>query len=108
MTDRRVSVRWRRPACDIYKSDASLEIFADVPGARRQDIGISASGDDLVIESRLPEDLAEADRPCYRRKFRLSAHVEHNAIRARLEAGVLHLTIPLAEPADAHTIEIEE
>jgi HSP20 family molecular chaperone IbpA len=34
--------------------------------------------------------------------------VDHNAIRARLQDGVLQLTLPIADPAEAQTIEIEE
>lgn len=108
MTDTRTNVRWRRPACDIYESGAGLEIFADVPGARRQDLSIAASGGELMIETRLPEDQAAADLPRYRRKFRLPVYADHNAIRARLQDGVLQLTVPIAEAKDAQTIEIEE
>jgi len=107
-TDARTHVRWRLPACDIYESSAGLEIFADLPGARRQDLSVAAHGDELVIETHLPEEHAAADMPCYRRKFRLPVYVDHNAIRARLQAGVLRLTLPVAEPAAAQTIEIEE
>jgi HSP20 family molecular chaperone IbpA len=108
MMETRTNVRWRRPACDIYESSTGIEIFADVPGARRQDLSIAASGDELTIETQLPEESAAAELPRYRRKFRLPAHVDHNAIRARLQDGVLQLTLPIADPAEAQTIEIEE
>lgn len=101
-------IRWRRPACDVFESESAVEIFADVPGARRQDLAISVEGDELLVETHLPDDDASLNVPRYRRKFRVSSAVDRQAIRAQLRDGVLQLTLPLREQGGPRTIDIEE
>ena len=102
------TTRWRRPACDVFESASGMEIYADVPGSRRQDLSITLEADALLLETHLPEDGVAGRVPHYRRRFRISPTIDVSAISAKLEDGVLHVTLPVSANASRRTIDIEE
>ncbi len=58
-----------------------------------------AAGHELVY--------GEAHVPAYRREFTLSRELDASRIEAQLKDGVLRLTIPKAEEARPHRIEVQ-
>ena len=102
----------RRPAIDVSESDAGYVVTLDVPGVTREDVKVSIDGRrvSIVAEARTPEAAAEqpaadaakdADRvilreralASYARSFTLQSEIDQSASQARLENGVLTLTL---------------
>lgn len=101
----------RRPAIDVSESDAGYVVTLDVPGVTREDVKVSIDGRrvSIVAEARIAEapaaDAAEATRPAdrtilreraqasYARSFTLQSEIDQSASQARLENGVLTLTL---------------
>jgi HSP20 family protein len=113
----------RRPAVDVSESDASYVITLDVPGVRKEDVQVSVEGRrvSIVAETHsssepdapadgaaaVPAAGANAARPAapralvrerldasYARSFTLPADIEQGEAQARLENGVLTVTLP--------------
>jgi HSP20 family protein len=104
----------RQPAIDVSESDRGYVVTLDVPGVTREDVKVSIDGRrvSVVAEARPAEAAAEApagateapknvDRPILRerafasfaRSFTLESEIDQSASQARLENGVLTLTL---------------
>lgn len=91
--------------------------FLDLPGVSKADLEVTTVDDDLIVsgELRRPElpegsEVLESGR-CYgrfRREIRMPVDVDHGAIRAKLEGGVLKLVLPRRREAERVRVEIEE
>lgn len=104
----------RQPAIDVSESDRGYVVTLDVPGVTREDVKVSIDGRrvSIVAEARAQEAAAEApatdaeapkttDRlilreralASYARSFTLQSEIDQSASQARLENGVLTLTL---------------
>lgn len=76
----------------FHESDNALILRLDLPGFTKDDIALTLDNDILKLTAETP-----ADRPFggkFERQWKLGATVDGPAIQARLENGVLELTIP--------------
>ena len=111
----------RRPAIDVAESDAGYVVTLDVPGVTREDVKVSIDGRrvSIVAEARATEaaaetpaaEGAEAARPAERvilreravasfaRSFTLQSEIDQAASQAKLDNGVLTLTLTKRQPA---------
>lgn len=95
------------PRADIYETDDSIVIMADMPGVDKDSLDITLDSDILSIngyvEPEAPEnyDLAYAEyrEGDYQRQFTVSNQIDRENIEATLKDGVLHLTLPKAQPS---------
>src|SRR5579862_6101819 len=103
----------RRPAIDVSESDAGYVVTLDVPGVTREDVKVSIDGRrvSIVAEAPVPEAAAEAQADVeavkspervvvreravasFARSFTLPSEVDQAQSQARLENGVLTLTL---------------
>jgi HSP20 family protein len=105
----------RRPAIDVSESDAGYVVTLDVPGVTREDVKVSIDGRrvSIVAEARVTEAAAQApadaatdaakstDRVILRerafasfaRSFTLQAEIDQSSSQAKLDNGVLTLTL---------------
>jgi HSP20 family protein len=105
----------RRPSLDVSESDTQYVVTLDVPGVSREDVQVSVEGRrvSIVAEAKVDsvkteaakEDAAEAPAPAervilrersavsYARSFTLPAEIDQGGSQARLENGVLTLTL---------------
>jgi HSP20 family protein len=107
----------RQPAIDVSESDRGYVVTLDVPGVTREDVKVSIDGRrvSIVAEARAQEaaaeapaaDTAGADAPkstdrvilreralaSFARSFTLQSEIDQSASQARLENGVLTLTL---------------
>jgi HSP20 family protein len=100
----------RRPAIDVSESDAGYVVTVDVPGVTREDVKVSIDGRrvSIVAEARAAE--APADTPdapkstdrvilrerafaSFARSFTLQAEIDQSSSQAKLDNGVLTLTL---------------
>ena len=103
-----------QPAIDVYETESSITLLADMPGVPREQLEIHVEGDSLLIEGlaqpQAPADLeplwAEMRVPSYRRSFTLSRELDTSRIEANLKDGVLTLRIPKHAHAQPRRIQV--
>ena len=103
----------RQPAIDVSESDLGYVVTLDVPGVTREDVKVSIDGRrvSVVAEARAAEAAAEAPAGAaapastervilrerafasFARSFTLQSEIDQSASQARLENGVLTLTL---------------
>ncbi|MBN2791598.1 MAG: Hsp20/alpha crystallin family protein [Desulfuromonadales bacterium] len=101
------------PAVDIFESDDSLTLMADMPGVAKEDLNINLEKGILTINGEVKLErpgkiiLREFMPSAYYRQFKLSEHIDAEKSTAELVNGVLTLHIPKAESAKPKKIEIK-
>lgn len=93
----------RSPALDVAESDAAYTVSVDLPGVAKEDVKVSIDGRrvDIEAQTRKEEEKKEGDRVVYRersmasyaRSFTVAADIDQSASAAKLENGVLTLTL---------------
>jgi HSP20 family protein len=101
----------RSPAVDIAETDAAYTVTLDMPGVAKDDVKVSIEGRRVDIEAQTPQAAQPQDsqRIVYReraasryaRSFTLPSELDQAQSTAKLENGVLSLT--LAKRAKAST-----
>ena len=114
----------RRPAIDVSESDTGYVVTLDVPGVTREDVKVSIDGRrvSIVAEARAAqapaadasaeqaaESPASTDRvilreravASYARSFTLQSEIDQSASQAKLDNGVLTLTLSKRHAASA-------
>ena len=105
----------RSPALDVSESDLAYTVRLDMPGVSKEDVKVSIDGRRVTVEANSrkeerKEDVKnDGDRIVYRersvsnyaRTFKLSAEIEQSASAAKLENGVLTLTLSKRSPTAA-------
>jgi HSP20 family protein len=94
----------RSPALDVAESDRGYTVKLEVPGVAKEDVKVSIDGRQVTVQahSQRAEEKKEGDRVVYReralssyaRTFTLPAEVDQSEAGAKLEHGVLTLTLP--------------
>ncbi len=104
------------PLVDIFEEPDAIRLVAEVPGVSPSDVKISVEDNLLTIKGtkeQVPEEKAEKvhryERTygAFERTFRLSASIDAKKIKATYNLGVLTITLPKAETAKPHLIEVE-
>lgn len=106
----------RYPRYDFIETPGAYLLAFDLPGVTREQISVQTEGEDVVVSGQRarPEWGDEAtvrrrERPFggFRRAVRLAADVRIDEIRARLEDGILTVTLPRHGEAGAKKVDIE-
>lgn len=111
------TVAWR-PVVDIYETEATLVITAELPGIRKEDVSVEVKDNVLTIKGqRLRQDAVDEEQYVRRersfgkfsRSFNLRYHVDPDAIGARFKEGLLRVEItkPEQETAKQITVNVE-
>ncbi|MCK9685944.1 Hsp20/alpha crystallin family protein [Scleromatobacter humisilvae] len=111
----------RRPAIDVTESDRGYVVTLDVPGVTREDVKVSIDGRrvSIVAEARAAEapaadataaEATETPKPTdrvilrerafasYARSFTLQSEIDQASSQAKLDNGVLTLTLVKRDP----------
>ena len=102
------------PVADIRETAEAYHLAVDMPGVDTKSVDITFEKDVLAIEGQwgveapegheLLEGLTTARR--YRRTFAVSDRIDAENIKARMDNGVLYLTLPKREEVRRRKIEI--
>lgn len=90
------------PDVDIFETDLSLTLLADMPGVTPDLLTVDLRDDTLTITGGTPISRHEEEKPLmieyetgtYYRQFSLSEIIDQQRIDAQLKNGVLRLTLP--------------
>ena len=93
----------RSPALDVAESDRAYTVKLDLPGVAKEDVKVAIDGRRISVEAqaRKDEEKKDGDRVVYRerslasyaRSFTVAVDVDQAESGAKLENGVLTLTL---------------
>jgi HSP20 family protein len=101
---------------DISEADDGYHIEAELPGVKKEEISLGIEDENLLISVNRAEETNDEGKNFIHRERRTSsmsrrirlAGADPDSITAKLEDGVLNITIPKSEPVNTtRTIEIE-
>lgn len=104
-------------AVDVVENDNEFKVMANLPGILKENIKVTMKENQLMIEARHESKKEEKEHGTiirserftgsYQRIINLPENCHSEAIKAKLENGVLQLVIPKKEPAPKKEIIIE-
>lgn len=102
------------PEVDIFETDHEITLLADMPGVAADDVNIDLRDGVLTLSGAVkswegPEEsevLVEFEIGKYYRQFTLSDAIDQEKIDAKLEDGVLRLSLPKAQKAVPRQITV--
>jgi HSP20 family protein len=107
---------FQTPFIDIHEGPDGLVLEADLPGVAQDKVSIQLEDNVLTLKAEVASPVPggearliheEYRQGNYHRSFILSDEVDRERISAKLENGVLQLTLPKAERARTRRIEIK-
>jgi len=103
-------------ALDMSEGEKDFYIHANLPGIRKEDVKLSVDKNALVIEVTQQKEVEDTNTIYhhrerfygkYYRRIHLPENVDTNAIKAKMDNGVLELTIPKEAKKPQVLINIE-
>lgn len=107
----------RFPRCDMARTDTEYTILVDLPGVPKEALEVNAIGDELTISGDRPQETlpegaevlrSERGHGRFSRVVQLPTEVDVTAVRAKLDSGVLRVTLPRRAGGGTRKIDIEE
>jgi HSP20 family protein len=104
------------PSLNIWTSEDSAVVTAELPGLNPEDIDISVEGDTLSLSGNRQPEVPQEGGTYHRRErrhgkfsraFRLPFQVEPDKVEAIFEKGVLHISLPRAEEEKPKRIAVK-
>ena len=103
---------------DVTENDKDFAVRAEIPGAKKDDIRVTVDGNFVSISAEVKHDkeekskggrvlMRETSYGAISRGFSLGSEIDDKAVVAKLEDGVLKLTLPKREGAKARHIEVQ-
>ena len=103
---------------DVTENDKDYSVRAEMAGVKKEDIRVSVDGNFVSISAEVKKESEQKEDKTGRmlarelyygstsRGFSLPTEVDARAVTAKLEDGVLKLTLPKAGPARTKKIDI--
>jgi HSP20 family protein len=103
------------PAVDIFETEKEITLLADIPGVKADDLIIDLRDNTLTLAADIaPDDnpneenlLKEYETGRYYRQFTVGELINQENIDAKLNDGVLRLTLPKVEKAAPKKITVK-
>jgi len=103
------------PPVDIYETENDVILIADMPGVTKENLQVDVDNDELTISGLFLEQKTDGGKKLinecyygkYARTFALSDVIAQDKITAKLDDGVLTVTLPKQERAKPKKITIE-
>lgn len=102
----------RALSVNVREEEDAYILYALVPGLKAEDLNIQVLENVVSIEGeyKAEEDnsflMNELPRGAFRRSLRMPSEIESEKVEARIEDGVLTLTLPKAESAKPKKIKV--
>lgn len=105
------------PRVDLNETDTAFQVQAELPGVKKEDIKVSIDNRRVSIEAESKRESAEKEGENivyterssrkFARSFTLPTEVDDAAAEAKLENGILFLTLPKKESTHARRLTIQ-
>jgi HSP20 family protein len=107
--------RYYVPATDIFETEEALTLTLEIPGVGKDNVDVQIENDVLRVEGKIDYSPYKDIEPVYTeynvghfaRVFTLSNQINREAITARVEDGVLTLTLPKSKDALPRRIAVK-
>ncbi len=106
-------VGWSPPV-DLREEREAFVLTSEVPGVRRDDLGVRVEGGIVTLEGRRPLDKEargalriERQYGSFSRTFHLPVPVDEGRVSARCHLGVLEVVLPKSSGARARSIKVQ-
>jgi HSP20 family protein len=95
------------PKIDISEEKEKVNVVAEIPGVKKDNIKITLQDNILTIEGEKKNEIEKKDKNFYRservfgsfkRCFTLPADVDSEKVEAKFEDGMLHVSLKKLEP----------
>jgi HSP20 family protein len=103
------------PDVNIYETKDGYTLEAEMPGVNKDGLEITLEGHEITITGRRPAEVVsgetlfrERHSADYRRVFELDPAIDTGRISARMNQGVLFLTLPKSEAVKPRKIAVVE
>lgn len=92
----------RLPAIDVRETEPAYSVQVDLPGVAKEDVKVTIEGKRVSIEATARSEASadgerllvrERSATAFARSLQLPVEIDEAASQARLENGVLHLTL---------------
>jgi len=110
----RRQVEYIAPDVNIYETKEGYILEAEMPGVSKDGLEITLEGTEITLTGHRTEPalngealLRESSALDYRRVFDLDPAVDTGKISARMEQGVLTLTLPKSEQVKPRKIKVD-
>ncbi len=99
---------------DAIRREQEVELRFDLPGIDAESIDVTVDRGVLTVSAKRAEEYTDSEKPFVRerlmgtftRRVRLSESVDAEKISAAYDGGVLRVTVPLQERAQARKVEV--
>lgn len=106
--------RFRKPYYEVEEHADAHHVFVYMPGVDKKATEISVDHDILTIIGHRTDRTPETWRPIHRElsdrnfrlQLRLNVAIDENKIAAKADAGVVTVTLPVAEEAKPRSIPV--
>ncbi len=104
------------PRADVLESETEFRLVLDLPGVSSEGLEINLEKQTLIVkaskETPVPEGFEvkrheRASQVQFSRTFNLGNSVDGENISAKLDAGVLNITLPKSEASKPRRIEVK-
>ncbi len=104
------------PVVNVKETEEALEVTAEVPGLKPEEIEVSLCGDILTLKGEKREEreetkgdyhLVERRFGSFQRSFRLPVDVDREKLSAKHKDGVLAISLPKLKQEASTTIKVE-
>jgi HSP20 family protein len=102
------------PNVNIFETQEGYVLQAEMPGVSKDGLEITLEGNEITITGRRsPETAAgeplfrESHTADYRRVFELDPAIDTGKVSARIEQGVLTVTLPKSERVKPRKIQVD-
>ncbi len=105
------------PVSNFYEKDGKFFLTAELPGVKREDIGIDIDSNVVTISGKRQSEkeeegadyyLKESAYGSFSKSYRLPAEIEEDKVEATFKDGVLKVVMPHKEAPTRKKIEITE
>lgn len=103
------------PPVDIFEADNALHLVVDMPGVTPESLSIEVDNNVLSLEGDIQLDMPEGMSAIYAevraqrfaRRFTLSHEIDSEGIAARVDNGVVYVTLPKKQSHHRRRIEVQ-
>ncbi len=113
--ERAQTVQYVAPEVNIYETKEGYALEAEMPGVNKDGLEITLEGHEITIVGRRINEVVggetlfrERHTADYRRVFELDPAIDTGKISARMNQGVLFLTLPKSEAVKPRKITVVE
>jgi HSP20 family protein len=114
-SERTQATQFTTPDVNIYETKDGYILEAEMPGVSKEGLEITLEGHQITLTGRIANEVVsgetlfrERQSADYRRVFDLDPAIDTSRISARMNQGVLFLTLPKSEAVKPRKIAVGE